>query len=102
MKNSAWSLSLKRKLPEIFCRLTSGTNGTYGDELNRHVPRLASNAAPFCAQLFGASGFPRPLPWELSAFGMTPFALGVNTGSDRKSTRLNSSHLGISYAVFCF
>src|SRR5258705_5785979 len=25
-----------------------------------------------------------------------PFAIG-----DRKSTRLNSSHLGISYAVFC-
>src|SRR5437899_3971451 len=24
-----------------------------------------------------------------------------STGSDRKSTRLNSSHLGISYAVFC-
>src|SRR5258705_9509455 len=24
-----------------------------------------------------------------------------NTGLDRKSTRLNSSHLGISYAVFC-
>src|SRR5258705_3326831 len=23
------------------------------------------------------------------------------TGEDRKSTRLNSSHLGISYAVFC-
>src|SRR5437899_9985187 len=23
-------------------------------------------------------------------------------GEDRKSTRLNSSHLGISYAVFCF
>src|SRR5262245_520800 len=23
-------------------------------------------------------------------------------GVDRKSTRLNSSHLGISYAVFCF
>src|ERR1035441_2634098 len=23
------------------------------------------------------------------------------TGTDRKSTRLNSSHLGISYAVFC-
>src|SRR5947199_4960252 len=26
---------------------------------------------------------------------------GANRGSDRKSTRLNSSHLGISYAVFC-
>src|SRR5262245_63201474 len=24
-----------------------------------------------------------------------------DTGRDRKSTRLNSSHLGISYAVFC-
>src|SRR5262245_66573105 len=29
-----------------------------------------------------------------------PVGLGVD-GSDRKSTRLNSSHLGISYAVFC-
>src|ERR1035438_2041818 len=26
---------------------------------------------------------------------------GSNNVSDRKSTRLNSSHLGISYAVFC-
>src|SRR5262245_64538452 len=29
-----------------------------------------------------------------------PAAPGL-LGSDRKSTRLNSSHLGISYAVFC-
>src|SRR5437899_5109127 len=27
--------------------------------------------------------------------------MGVSRGQDRKSTRLNSSHLGISYAVFC-
>src|SRR5262245_65000155 len=26
---------------------------------------------------------------------------GVGPAADRKSTRLNSSHLGISYAVFC-
>src|ERR1035438_10562502 len=26
---------------------------------------------------------------------------GVEAALDRKSTRLNSSHLGISYAVFC-
>src|SRR5438045_8163795 len=26
---------------------------------------------------------------------------GVDSSTDRKSTRLNSSHLGISYAVFC-
>src|SRR5699024_12127902 len=25
----------------------------------------------------------------------------ITTGSDRKSTRLNSSHVSISYAVFC-
>src|SRR5258705_9114804 len=30
-------------------------------------------------------------------FGLGLFDLGL----DRKSTRLNSSHLGISYAVFC-
>src|SRR5947199_7395566 len=31
-----------------------------------------------------------------------PFGNAVHTAlSDRKSTRLNSSHLGISYAVFC-
>src|SRR5262245_65321464 len=27
--------------------------------------------------------------------------LGLVAAEDRKSTRLNSSHLGISYAVFC-
>src|SRR5262245_9762955 len=27
--------------------------------------------------------------------------LNITPGADRKSTRLNSSHLGISYAVFC-
>src|SRR5262245_64619257 len=27
--------------------------------------------------------------------------LRTTSGEDRKSTRLNSSHLGISYAVFC-
>src|SRR2546422_5161492 len=34
-------------------------------------------------------------PLELSADGQDP-------GGDRKSTRLNSSHGYISYAVFCF
>src|SRR5438045_7171413 len=29
------------------------------------------------------------------------FVAGSDTFRDRKSTRLNSSHLGISYAVFC-
>src|ERR1035438_10854591 len=31
----------------------------------------------------------------------TAFAIDGKDRTDRKSTRLNSSHLGISYAVFC-
>src|SRR5437899_5362144 len=41
-------------------------------------------------QLLAEAGYPR----GLDAGEMTPIP-------DRKSTRLNSSHLGISYAVFC-
>src|SRR3712207_8626993 len=37
--------------------------------------------------------------------GLQPVAVGVDgaavVGEDRKSTRLNSSHANISYAVFC-
>src|SRR5258705_4091517 len=36
---------------------------------------------------------------NLLHFGMT--IVGLPYSQDRKSTRLNSSHLGISYAVFC-
>src|SRR6202167_3609781 len=36
-------------------------------------------------------------PWHL----VCRLLLGVQTCADRKSTRLNSSHHGISYAVFC-
>src|SRR5437899_5955586 len=32
---------------------------------------------------------------------LEPAALARSAEADRKSTRLNSSHLGISYAVFC-
>src|SRR5258705_2989724 len=34
-------------------------------------------------------------------FAATSFRIESGTSRDRKSTRLNSSHLGISYAVFC-
>src|SRR3712207_8932112 len=46
---------------------------------------------------------PHPLP----QVGQPPARLGTRTaaaefdGRDRKSTRLNSSHANISYAVFC-
>src|SRR5437773_9855952 len=35
--------------------------------------------------------------------GLSPILMGAaNSSGDRKSTRLNSSHITISYAVFCF
>src|SRR5205814_7061748 len=47
-----------------------------------------------CAALL-AGVFAVPLAWAVSRTDMP------GRGLDRKSTRLNSSHLGISYAVFC-
>src|SRR5205814_10524630 len=51
-----------------------------------HLPGLGKNFVTVCATPAPAS--------SMSASTCTPLA-------DRKSTRLNSSHLGISYAVFC-
>src|SRR5438874_8917984 len=42
--------------------------------------------------------------WSAQGKGCAPGAVGVcvgGAGRDRKSTRLNSSHVEISYAVFC-
>src|SRR5437899_7580813 len=39
---------------------------------------------------------------ELTLHNRSPLvSVHSGLGTDRKSTRLNSSHLGISYAVFC-
>src|SRR2546426_7767685 len=38
---------------------------------------------------------------EAGARPLQPLRLGERADGDRKSTRLNSSHLVISYAVFC-
>src|SRR5690606_1690022 len=37
----------------------------------------------------------------MGSMGLLPAAMSTGMGSDRKSTRLNSSHVKISYAVFC-
>src|SRR5437667_7319199 len=39
----------------------------------------------------------RKVPYQPTAIGVG----GIESASDRKSTRLNSSHITISYAVFC-
>src|SRR5947199_8177237 len=45
--------------------------------------------------------FPRRASVEGDAQGRGAVGDAGGGGGDRKSTRLNSSHLGISYAVFC-
>src|SRR5438876_4064536 len=39
--------------------------------------------------------------WELSAYAHALMSAPMHVVVDRKSTRLNSSHPSISYAVFC-
>src|SRR5690348_17683247 len=56
--------------------------------IGRHnVPQMAQ----YVADQFKAAGFPA------ADIHVIPY----HTGRDRKSTRLNSSHPSISYAVFC-
>src|ERR1039458_10494504 len=60
---------------------------------------LASAATRF----FGAFS-PTTMVVSADNSSLTIFAVGgvrASESRDRKSTRLNSSHLGISYAVFC-
>src|SRR2546430_15677707 len=62
----------------------------------RRPPR--STLFPYTT-LFRSSGS-NPLKSFSSANGITPPTIAI-VGGDRKSTRLNSSHSQISYAVFC-
>src|SRR5690625_5478038 len=49
----------------------------------------------------GALEVPLVLGGEVLGLGVHPQVLVVGEDQDRKSTRLNSSHVAISYAVFC-
>src|SRR5437899_8833752 len=52
---------------------------------------LFRSTSPMCTQIHAPP----------SARSMPGMASARSAAQDRKSTRLNSSHLGISYAVFC-
>src|ERR1035438_10325720 len=59
-------------------------------------PLSLHDALPICRSASSRSG--RPCA---SRYGTERTSSAPSTWTDRKSTRLNSSHLGISYAVFC-
>src|SRR3712207_7402861 len=63
-----------------------------------------SDSTTFLRLLLPKGRYPRPSQRQLTAVrdDERPFHDRGNPGSqDRKSTRLNSSHANISYAVFC-
>src|SRR3712207_7986882 len=66
---------------------------------SRH--RLLSDS---CSRMFGCARFSRQPPRQNAIFVAKVIANGKQhllAEEDRKSTRLNSSHANISYAVFC-
>src|ERR1035438_1998053 len=80
-----------QSLRHLVCRLLLASSGDHRD-LHSFPTRRSSDLV-----VVGAVGFHVIVRSLL--VGIAP--LEVLAHGDRKSTRLNSSHLGISYAVFC-
>src|SRR5699024_11367820 len=73
-----------------------------GDGTSR-IGELNKNAVP-ATNLGQQSYYRYHVNWKIAIaiLAVTAFALIITTLKiDRKSTRLNSSHISISYAVFC-
>src|SRR5205807_8935825 len=71
---------------------------------SERVSSSVRNTCTFCLSTPGTGGTKALLPVariSLSNGSEEPSSPWTTCDSDRKSTRLNSSHLVISYAVFC-
>src|SRR5262245_53559319 len=84
----------------LFLALFGSLSPTEAQQLKKvhaAIPAITPAAAPFA--IAKDRGFYREEGLDVDLIVM-PSAVGIQA-LDRKSTRLNSSHLGISYAVFC-
>src|SRR3712207_8418843 len=64
--------------------------------------RFSASSPKFCSQALEGHRAPAsPRPAALGQYGGAAFDPPIARVLDRKSTRLNSSHANISYAVFC-
>src|SRR5207253_10380839 len=95
-------------VPQVFFPRTS-TSAIYALSLHDALP-ICSDVAIVASLLAGLieGGAPPPAPRGAplaaprgAATGTSPVARPLVASPDRKSTRLNSSHVAISYAVFC-
>src|SRR5207249_11793343 len=70
------------------------------DTSDRRVGRALAAAAASGALGFGAD-YPHPIPALVLIAPLPVLLAALRSSADRKTTRLNSSHVSISYAVFC-
>src|SRR5690606_41613559 len=94
---------ITHSLRRVFLRLSFFFNDTATTEiytLSLH-DALPISGYPRCGSL-ASTGLPVAVRAPLTTQLLLPAAVGGGAGrTDRKSTRLNSSHVKISYAVFC-
>src|SRR6266480_5562833 len=77
-------------------------HGTHGDQVQPSLS-ITWGRGKVHAVIFSPAPAP-PVPWygTRSLGELVPSLLGcLGVAGDRKSTRLNSSHMSTSYAVFC-
>src|SRR5262245_64553166 len=80
--------------PWLFCRSSSRWHTRRRlPTVGRSLPRLVRPCRTVLSHGLA--------PCDFDIAGQSVCSPSCRTEGDRKSTRLNSSHLGISYAVFC-
>src|SRR5207249_3586227 len=99
----AWNLTIQRDLGKNWIVEVGyvGNHTIHLRETRTNVQaRLATTANPIVVT--GTDGNTYTITESTTSNGVARSNLeGVNGYGDRKSTRLNSSHVSISYAVFC-
>src|SRR5690625_6969392 len=100
-----WSLiNIKTRIIDIKLKMGIETNGKNQRKLASNDPRIGLSTLPI---VFEVSIKPNVLLASASRSNISPMrgkTIGIAPEApipDRKSTRLNSSHVAISYAVFC-
>src|SRR5690606_40944565 len=86
--------------PDVAHRVTHSKGGGHTASAAKTRPHVRPRCIPYLWCRNGIWQFRRRLPQKVVANGAPAF-VSASLRTDRKSTRLNSSHVKISYAVFC-